>query len=456
MDLVIMSIYLVNQSATAPALKAGSVHMVVTSPPYFKLRAYATGAKKTQEIGTENLHDCLGWATGQSCGECFVCRTRQWAREVWRVLRPEGTFWLNIGDSYNGSGGAGGDYGPNGSKAGQPKYKGATVKALKPKDMIGIPWRVALALQADGWYLRSSIVWHKTNGQPESATDRPSRAYEYIFLFAKSESYFFDMEAVRERQAPTSKERAKYGWKGNTDKENGARSGSSFVKAALKGEKLNTIPKDGKRNIRNVWRLSVSSHKGGHYATYPPALIETPIKAGTSEHGVCVRCGASWQRVTKRTFKGLYNAREAKNQQTKNPMTGGMDKVTLGRPEHIEVTAGWLPTCECYRTRNPEKRRRQDLQNAWTPRAQASRAPVKPALVYDPFIGSGTTLEVARQLGRSGIGGDLSYTYLTQEAKKRLLFTDLENWQAGKPLADKQPAQAEPLPILPLFAGMDF
>jgi len=455
-----MSIHLVNQSATAPALKAGSVHMVVTSPPYFKLRAYATGAKKTQEIGTENLHDCLGWATGQSCGACFVCRTRQWAREVWRVLRPEGTFWLNIGDSYNGSGGAGGDYGPHGSKAGQPKYKGATVKALKPKDMIGIPWRVALALQADGWYLRNAIIWHKPASMPESAPDRFTNAYEHVFLFAKSQKYFFDQEAVREPVKESSKARAMRGKSKHSKYGIGvpgkAPQGIDFERPNAKKAGITPdLPQAA--NKRDVWKISTSQYKGGHYATFPPGLVETPIKAGTSEHGVCCTCGAPWQRVTKRTFKGLYNAREAKNQRTKNPMTGGMDKVTLGRTEHIErVTAGWLPTCECYRTRNPEKRRRQDLQNAWTPRAQAGRAPVKPALVYDPFIGSGTTLEVARQLGRSGIGGDLSYTYLTQEAKKRLLFTDLENWQAGKPLAEKQPAQAEPLPVLPLFAGMDF
>src|SRR5690606_18886982 len=121
--------------------------------------------------------------------EEYVAKMVEVFREVRRVLRADGTLWLNLGDSYNGSGGAGGDYGPGGLKEGQPKYPGRSIASLKPKDLCGIPWRVALALQSDGWYLRSDIIWAKPNCMPSSVTDRPTTAHEYIFLLSKQSRY---------------------------------------------------------------------------------------------------------------------------------------------------------------------------------------------------------------------------------------------------------------------------
>lgn len=488
-------VMLINQDARHTALKAGSVHTAILSPPYLGVRNY----KAKNQLGQEANHDCMGWVNGYAdaqklieaaltllegpdlgplwtfetirgllaaaletlrkpaapCGRCFVCNVRAWAREIWRVLRHDGTLWLNIGDSYNGSGGAGGDYGPNGSRAGQPKFAGNKVKTLKAKDLMGIPWHVALALQADGWYLRNAVIWHKPDAMPGSAEDRLGSSYEFVFLLTKSPAYFFDMEAIREPVKASTQKRAKRALISEPNAWTyGGRKAKGYGNATYSG---NPTVMNDKANKKDVWKISTSSYKGEHYATYPPALVEPCIKAGTSEHGVCVQCGAPWERVVKRVFVGdEYNTREGKRQRLKNLTTGGTEKVTLGRTQYVKrETVGWLPTCECYRTRNPRKRARQDLQDSWTGRALQTHAPVKPALVYDPFVGSGTTLEVARALGRRGVGGDLSYKYLVEEAKNRLKLTALENWQTGQPAKPIKPAQDEPLPILPLFAGLD-
>ena len=165
------NLLLINGNSIRLPLADKSIQTCVTSPPYFGLRNYSTGENKDKELGCEDLHDCSGWVTGDYCGECYVCHTLQWTNEVWRVLRDDGTFFLNIADSYAGSGGAGGDYAKGGLREGQPKWKNQC-KALPPKNMYSIPWRVALALQARGWILRNEIIWHAPNKMPESATDR--------------------------------------------------------------------------------------------------------------------------------------------------------------------------------------------------------------------------------------------------------------------------------------------
>lgn len=156
-------------------------------------------------------------------------------REVRRVLRDDGVLWLNIDDSYNGSGGAGGDYNKGGKREGQPKYPGHRVAGLKPKDLIGVPWRVAFALQADGWYLRSDNIWAKSSCTPDSVKDRPLRFHEYVFLFSKSRQYFYRHGA---------------------------------------GEK------------RSVWLIKSQQYRGAHFATYPEKLVEPCILAGTKEGDV--------------------------------------------------------------------------------------------------------------------------------------------------------------------------
>ena len=157
---------------------------------------------------------------------------------------------------------------------------------VKHKDLIGIPWRVAFALQADGWYLRQDIIWHKPNPMPESVTDRCTKAHEYIFLLAKSPRYYYDADAVKEQQTESTVARAAYGWNGRTDdNSNGARTGSTFKRMAESGEKIGTIPADGLRNKRSVWTVSTKPYREAHFATFPPDLIQPCIRAGCPAGG---------------------------------------------------------------------------------------------------------------------------------------------------------------------------
>jgi DNA modification methylase len=199
-------------------------------------------------------------------------------REVKRVLRSDGTVWLNLGDTFaRDSGksptvrhvdGRAKNYDP--SKAGRPQ---ASNYGMKPKDLVGIPWRVAFALQADGWYLRSDIIWAKPNPMPESVTDRPTKAHEYLFLLSKSPRYYFDADAVREAPAPYERKGGSASWTADSGHTNGVGS-SSFHQMSEVG-----------RNLRSVWTIATQPYPGAHFATFPQALVEPCIKAGCPEGG---------------------------------------------------------------------------------------------------------------------------------------------------------------------------
>jgi DNA modification methylase len=236
------------------SLPSESVHCCVTSPPYWGLRDYGVEG----QLGLE------------STPEEYVSKMVEIFREVKRVLRNDGTLWLNLGDCYNGSGGAGGDYNKGGLKEGQPKYPGRKIARLKPKDLVGIPWRVALALQADGWYLRSDIIWHKPNAMPESVKDRCTKAHEYIFLLSKSKKYYYDADAIRE---PLSAHRAK---QAGQKVEPGNRQRGS--EGHFDGHKWFMNPLG--RNKRSVWTVPTQPFPEAHFAVYPPALITPCILAG--------------------------------------------------------------------------------------------------------------------------------------------------------------------------------
>jgi DNA modification methylase len=247
-----------------------SVHCCVTSPPYWGLRDYGVdgqlGLEKTPEEYTEKMTAVF--------------------REVRRVLRPEGTLWLNLGDSYAGSGMGGANY-PESASEKQLSNTGSTTckgrggyvaPGLKPKDLCGIPWRVAFALQADGWYLRQDIIWHKPNPMPESVTDRCTKAHEYIFLMSKSQRYYYDAEAVKEPFADERMGNPKGGGQysvGSGRNDNGA----------LKTGKWNEDGKATGRNCRSVWTVATHPYKEAHFATFPPDLIEPCILAGCPEGG---------------------------------------------------------------------------------------------------------------------------------------------------------------------------
>lgn len=243
-------------------LPAASVHCCITSPPYFGLRDYGVEG----QLGLE------------STPEEYVQRLVEVFRDVRRVLRDDGTLWLNLGDSYNSA--ASGQNGQSGTLAGgKPCGGNGTTSGrrplyaiLKPKDLIGIPWRVAFALQADGWYLRQDIIWHKPNPMPESVTDRCTKAHEYVFLLSKSERYFFDADAMKEPAVQAGRVRSdKMG--GNKGDEVNHSPGSTFTGSET-------------RNRRSVWTVATQPYSGAHFATFPQTLIEPMVLAGCPEGGV--------------------------------------------------------------------------------------------------------------------------------------------------------------------------
>jgi DNA modification methylase len=361
-------------------LPAESVHCVVTSPPYWGLRDYGVqpsiwdGEWRCSGRGAhlrEPIHEwgpdgrcitgsCQSWrgALGlEPTPELFTAHLVEVLAGVRRVLRDDGTLWLNLGDSYAAERGgthqpaetlAGGRHGKTvdgesvnrGRADGYSPTRNAKAIGLKHKDLVGIPWRVAFALQSDGWYLRSDIIWAKPNPMPESVTDRPTKAHEYLFLLSKSPRYYYDADAVREPDSGLdagngfagrqggARQTAVDGGTGTTERWRASKKPDGW---ATHGGGHGAFHKDGReagepalirggRNLRSVWNIATEPYPGAHFATFPRKLVEPCIKAGCPEGGT----------------------------------------------------------------------------------------------VLDPFAGSGTTLLVAQSLGRRGIGIDLNPDYLAQ------------------------------------------
>ena len=372
-------------------LSSEAVDCCITSPPYYGLRDYGVEG----QIGLEESP------------EAYVSKLVEVFREVRRVLKKEGTLWLNLGDSYAGSSGChkGGSEKANSNAGATNSY--IMPKPGKPKDLIGIPWMVAFALRADGWYLRSDIIWHKPNCMPESVTDRPTKSHEYIFLLSKSQKYYYDKEAILE---PHSEETKKYFEKYVLDHSKSL----SERKIAL-GDKGRTRTGFGNsraeatacmnpagRNKRTVWTVATKPYSEAHFATFPEKLIEPCILAGTSERGVCPECGAPWIRQVKKTEikRDRPNATTESHLQNNNRRRGCPNDYG---GQEVETT-GWLPSCSC------------------------SCDPV-PAVVLDPFFGAGTTGLVAKKLGRRFIGIELNEAYIGM-AQKRIAAVPnrLDNW----------------------------
>jgi len=253
--------------AVLRTMESESVNCCVTSPPYFGLRDY----KVDGQIGLEPTP------------EEFIAKLVDVFREVRRVLKDDGTLWVNIGDSYHATTSNNGGYSAKSTLAGftnpstkgrQAQESGNRVKietGVKPKDLIGIPWMLAFALRADGWYLRSEIIWHKPNPMPESVTDRPTKAHEQIFLLSKSAQYFYDAEAVQEQGVG----RETYFGSDRYSKGSGRNDAGSY-----------NATERAFRNRRSVWSIASSPYAAAHFATFPPALIEPCILAGCPAGGV--------------------------------------------------------------------------------------------------------------------------------------------------------------------------
>ena len=239
-----------------PALEARSVQCCVTSPPYWGLRDYGCEA----QIGLE------------STPEQYVANMVRVFREVWRVLRDDGTLWLNLGSSYASNPASGGQQSPlmtGGEHKRTPQINGYhRPVGFKPKDLVPIPWMVAMSLQADGWYLRSDIIWAKPNPMPESVTDRPTKSHEYIFLLTKSSKYFYDGEAIREPNFSPVRVREKG-------------DGESAVDTKMRGFGSHCGTYAAGHNKRTVWNVATQSYCEAHFATFPEDLIKPCILAGS-------------------------------------------------------------------------------------------------------------------------------------------------------------------------------
>ncbi len=384
-----------------------SVHCVVTSPPYWGLRCYGVDG----QLGLEPTY------------QEHVSAMVEVFREVRRVLRRDGTCWINYGDCYVTS--------PPGNKHGTvDSYKnrfdrqlgqGESREAiygdrvqrtgLPAKNLVGVPWRVAFALQADGWWLRQDIVWSKPNPMPESVKDRCTKAHEYIFLLTKSPRYYFDAEAIKEANSEGSIER--FGitdegqtrtWNTNSNKRDGRGDGTK----SSEGFRVH-VPLG--RNKRSVWEIATSPFPEAHFATFPPELPELCIKAGTSEKGCCGKCGKPWERKTEVNYLSPIVASEPKDWVGTGPgRRPAREAVTrMGDGKDVK-TIGWSLPCKCYPG--------SEILNA------------VPCTVLDPFFGAGTTGLVADRLQRNCIGIELNPEYAAI-AKRRIygdapMFAEVE------------------------------
>jgi DNA modification methylase len=329
--------------AVLPTLAAGSVQMCVTSPPYFGLRDYGVDG----QLGLEATPDL------------YIAALVEVFRGVRRVLRDDGVLWLNLGDSHCN------------------------------KQLLGIPWRVAFALQADGWILRSDCIWSKPNVMPESVRDRPTKSHEYLFLLSKHERYFYDADAIREPVKPeTISHNEKYTLRLKKGVDASRNDADSLVYFA---------PSDG-RNKRSVWTVATTPYKQAHYATFPEKLIEPCVLAGTSPQA-CEVCRAPWERVVERgtADRGLPQAAQIARDEhfrgSGKPGHHGNVGMLNGRNMARSLrnaTTGWQPTC--------------DHDNAGTGRC----------IVLDPFGGSGTTARVAAKHQRDAILIELNPSYIEQ------------------------------------------
>lgn len=410
------------------------VQTVITSPPYWGLRDYATarwvggdatcthdqrrregdnskqasnagssrdslagrrhcrlcGAQRIDtQIGNEPQLDCNGWATGNRCGECYVCHIVEVSQLVKRILRNDGIFWLNIGDNISWAGGG----------------------HLDSGNLCGTPWRVALAMQADGWLLRAAMTWVKSNAMPESCDDRPGKATEDIFMFVKQSDYYFDMEAVR-KDAVRPGDVQTFGKRDNPQ---GSFAPDDPMYRGGTEQWGRTVQTSAKRNWRmsDLWYSSVdgtglvgvgeqliavntpiANFRGAHFATMPPKLVVPLVLASTSAAGCCAECFAPLVRILSEEQVEASTTVEGRDRSIRSNRNGMSSKLEH-RGGFLRETLGWKAQCKCG-------------------------APSIPCTVFDPFLGSGTTAVTSIELGRSGMGVELNKEYADTYAIPRI------------------------------------
>jgi DNA modification methylase len=326
-------------------------------------------------------------------------------REVRRVLREDGTCWLNLGDCYatepNGRSADATNVAGNDNRTFRDKPLG-TASELPSKNLVGLPWRVALALQTDGWYLRSDVVWEKPNARPESVRDRPTRSHEYLFLLTRSRHYFYDADAIREPHATESLRRVRRQWRGT--RKRGYPGAPQTVRMGA-GQRM---CHPAGRNKRTVWNLPTQPCRSAHFATFPEKLVEPCILAGTSEAGCCPQCGAPWERIVKRgKLLGAWQRTGGGDAKGEYPGRARKEDVAAGARDASAIKA---------RLRDGTRKRRSIV---WRPACGCAAAKPVPCVVLDPFAGVATTGLVARRLGRAFLGIELSAEYI-KLARRRL------------------------------------
>ena len=354
---------------TLRQLPSGSVQTCVTSPPYFKLRDYQDGYEYEWPDGWR------GQLGQEGSVKHFIEHLVIVFREVRRILRDDGTLWLNLGDNF----------GPD-------------------KQMNAVPWKAAFALQRDGWLLRQDIIWDKPNAMPEPVTDRCTAAHEYVFLLAKQRRYYYDQEPIRGNWADKRQGRSGNASKtveGQLSRAEGGNRGTT--------SRPSEAPQVTGPNARTVWSISTKPFSGAHFAVFPPELPERCVLAGTSAHGQCADCGAPWRRQIEKVVgdpqsskpDAAYQEVTGKHSNSRAPTTFFKQAVST-----VRKTVGWEPSCDCNCDR------------------------VVPQTVLDPFNGSGTTGEVSLNHGRFYIGCEQNPEYI-KIAKARLIGADKADFQGA-------------------------
>ncbi len=383
----------------------------------FKGDVKEAGKKTYKEIETGFCRGCHAWRGSlglEPTIDLYVSHIVQVFREVRRVLRRDGTCWLNLGDSYAVSRSYQVSDNMNPNVAPTRHLARATPGDLKQKDLCMIPARVALALQADGWYLRQDIIWAKGisfcdaysgSAMPESVRDRLCSSHEHIFLLTKASHYYFDLEAIKENGSSESTARYERGRSTQHKWASGGPGNQTIAKTMLRMKGKTT------RTPRSVWAINTQAFSDAHFATFPEKIPEICVKAGTSEKGCCPECGAPWVRITERVIEGGYVGRTFRSRyKTGTPWNKNGQGATTLRKGGLSFTVGWRPACDCgYWHQSANSR-----SHAWQ---WFSHEPT-PCTVLDPFSGSGTSAVVAEKLGRKWILLELSPAYCEMAANR--------------------------------------
>ena len=441
-----------------------SIHTIITSPPYWQMRYYDSpptiwDGRKTCEHTWQNKAQKLSRDPAQKrfrhkleflkcikCGamygelgleptpELYIQHMLEIGEELWRILRNDGTLWLNMGDCCVGSGQDQGhkpdDWNLNlqHKNAGHILDKSRPVPdGMKKKDLVGMPWMLALAFRSAGWYLRQGIIWEKPNAAPESVQDRPTTSHEYFFLLTKAERYYYDGIPIREKDKPDGRKRT---IRGKTNR--------------YEGEKLNQFQDNsherwtGTRNKRSVWNIPTASFKEAHFATFPAELVRIPLLASTSEYGCCPDCGQQWIRIIEPTesYKKYLGESYIGGRNKIQNMIRGKSNISTEKGYSLSadyITLGFRPECNCYdnlyrsefpQAKSSRKKYQRSVSGNWFERTKKRPGKDgwkrKPCIVADPFAGSGTVPEVAIRSGRHYVAADINPNYEPIQEKRLL------------------------------------